>query len=364
MGKLVTVSIESIVPYNPGKTTEELKSELGLEKIIRACANETFLPPSEKAIEAVVANLDQLPIYPDGGASNLRNKIAQKMNVDADEVVLGNGSNELIELIVRTFARPADEIITSIPSFVVYKHIALAHGLKVHELPLKNQKFDLAAMKAKITPQSRFIFIANPNNPTGTYITNRELEEFLTDLPEDLIVVLDEAYIEYVDADDFPNSLDYRNQHQNLITLRTFSKIYGLAALRVGYAIAQKNIINYLGRVRAVFNVNSLAQVAAEAVLDDREYIQNSKNLLLQNRKQLSEGLSSLGLTITPSQANFVLVDLMGADTLETQKELLKRGVFVAPMPTSWLPHHHRVSVCSFEDNMEIISAYKEVLKL
>ena len=358
---LVTPEIASIRPYIPGKPIEELERELGITDAVKLASNENPLGPSPKAVEAIQKELAQLSYYPEGDAPNLKQALAAHLGVERKEVVVGNGSNEILELIVRTFATPAHHAVYSVHAFLVYPLVLTAARVPFTAVPMKDMTHDLVAMKAAITDKTRIVFIANPNNPTGTYNTAEELERFLTGLPEDLIVALDEAYFEYGDAPDYPDGLKFRSLHQNLIVLRTFSKCHGLAGLRVGYGIARPELINYLNRVRQPFNSNRLAQVGAEAALGDTEYIRFSVSENKRERSSLSAELGKRGLEYLPSQTNFILVKLPHPGSKVTQA-MLHEGVIIRAMDGYGLPDHVRVTVGTAADNQRFLTALDKVL--
>jgi histidinol-phosphate aminotransferase len=357
---LVTASIESIAPYQAGKPLDELARELGITDAIKLASNENPLGPSPKAIAAIQHALTELHRYPDAATYRLREKLSQKLNVPMNEILPGNGSNELLELIVGTFSTPEKHIVFGDPAFVVYKLSSLSHGVPFTAVPLKDYTHDLDAMAAAITPKTCLVFICNPNNPTGTHVGQAALEKFLREIPKEVIVVLDEAYIEYADALDFPDGLKLRHLHERLIIARTFSKIYGLAALRVGYIVAPPQLIDYVNRVRAPFNVGTLGQVAAIAAVEDEEYLKRGFEMNRVERQKLSVGLARLGVKVAPSQANFVYCDV-GRPNKTVYNALLKQGVIVRPIgaTTSDL----RITVGLPEENARLLTALEGVLK-
>ena len=359
MGSLVTDTIESLRPYEAGKPVEELARELGVEDAVKLASNENPLGPSPRAVAAASEALRQSHRYPDAAAYELRKKLASVHGVGMDEIVQGNGSNELIELLVRTFTTPEQHIVFASPSFVVYQLAALAHGTPFTAVPLTDFTHNLEAMADAVKPSTRLLFVANPNNPTGTYVGKASVEKLLRSVPPDVIVVMDEAYIEYADASDFPDALKLRDLRERLVVLRTFSKIYGMAAMRVGYAIGPKHIVDYMNRVRAPFNCNAIAQTAAIAALDDDEFVQKSRTSNAAERARLSSALEELGVQVVPSQANFVFVDI-GRSATEVYDALLRRGVIVrtlGPLTTSL-----RITVGTPSENDRLLEALGEVL--
>lgn len=359
---LVKDNIKNLIPYIPGKPIEELERELGIKGSIKLASNENPIGPSPKAVQALHEAINNAHRYPDGNAYYLKNELNKKFNIPINEIILGNGSNELLELVVRTFAFPDDEAVISAQSFIIYKLASIIQGLKIKEVPLKKYTIDLEAMAKEITDKTKFIFLPNPNNPTGTYVNKEQFESFIKKVPQNVIIVIDEAYFEYADAPDYPDSLDYRKQHKYIITMRTFSKIYGLAGLRVGYAFTDPELVEYMNRVRAPFNVNLLAQKAAIAALYDDEYIQKVKQLCIQEKKWLKTNFEQLGIEFIPSQANFILIGLGNRDGKDIFNKLLKEGVIIRPMSEYGFPHHHRITVGIHEENLRMIEAYKKVI--
>jgi histidinol-phosphate aminotransferase len=357
---LVIPTIEALAPYEGGKPIEELARELGITDAVKLASNENPLGPSPRALEAARQVLAESHRYPDGAAYNLRAKLAAKHGVAREEILLGAGSNELLDLAVRTFCTPEQHIVFAEPSFVVYRIAALSGGVPFSAVPLTaGLVHDLPAMAAAVTPRTRLLFVANPNNPTGTHVGRAALEKLLREVPPEVIVVMDEAYLEYADAPDYPDCLQLRSLRERLLVLRTFSKIYGLAAFRVGYAVGPRHLIDYMNRVRAPFNVSTLAQAAAIAALDDETHVQNARSLNQKERKRVSAALESRGLSVAPSQANFVLVDLK-RPARPVYEALLKKGVIVRPFAS--LPTSLRVTLGTERENDRFLGALAEVL--
>jgi len=357
---LVIPTIEGLAPYEGGKPIEELARELGISDAVKLASNENPLGPSPRAVEAARRVLTDAHRYPDGAAYELRTKLAAKHGVAMEEILLGAGSNELLDLAVRTFCTPAQHIVFAEPSFVVYRIAALSGGVPFSAVPLTaGLVHDLPAMAAAVTPETRVLFVANPNNPTGTHVGRAAVEKLLREVPPDVIVVMDEAYFEYADAPDYPDCLQLRSLRERLLVLRTFSKIYGLAAFRVGYAVGPRNLIDYMNRVRAPFNVSTLAQAAAVAALDDDAHVQNARLLNQAERKRVTRALESRGLWVAPSQANFVLVDLK-RPARAVYDALLKQGVIVRPFAS--LPTSLRVTLGTERENDRFLAALAEVL--
>ena len=353
--------ILGIEPYEPGKPIEELERELGVPDAIKLASNENPLPPSARVQKAIAAALAQLNRYPDGGGFYLRQALAKKHGVTAEQIVLGNGSNELIGLIVHSFVKPGDEAVVPHPSFVVYPMIVQAAGAIRVMVMLRDHRLDLEAMARAITPTTKLVFIANPNNPTATIVTADEVERFMSSVPERTIVVFDEAYFEFALGPDFPDALGYVKQGRKVVVLRTFSKAASLAGLRVGYGIADADAIALMNRIRQPFNVNALAQVAALAALDDEAHISECVRMIEAGRHFLYDGFKNLGLRYVPSRANFVLVDL-GRNAAAIFQGLLREGVIVRPMTSFGMETTVRVSVGTPEENRRLIKALSTVL--
>ncbi len=358
---LANTHILGIAPYEPGKPIEELERELGIHDAIKLASNENPLPPSERVQKAIAAALGDLNRYPDGSGFYLRQALAKKHGLTSDHVVLGNGSNELIELLVRAFLRPGDEAVVPHPSFVVYPMIVQASGGIRVMVMLKDYKLDLDAMARAITPMTKLVFIANPNNPTATMVTAEEVEGFMHKVPERTIVVFDEAYIEFALGPDFPDSLAYVKQGRKVVVLRTFSKAASLAGLRVGYAVSDPDAISLMNRIRQPFNVNSLAQAAALAALEDESHILECVRMIEAGRHYLYDEFKALGLKYVPARANFILVDV-GRSAAEIYQKLLLQGVIVRPMTSFGMESALRVTVGTPEENRRLIKALKTVL--
>src|ERR671924_614279 len=328
---LANTHILGIAPYEPGKPIEETEREYGVHDAIKLASNENPLPPSERVQRAIIAQLAHLNRYPDGSGFYLRQAVAKKLGFTQAQIVLGNGSNELIELAVRTFLKPGDEAIVPHPSFVVYPMIVQAAGGIRVMVMLKDHRLDLEAMARAITPMTKMVFVANPNNPTATIVSADEVEAFMARVPERTIVVFDEAYIEFAMGPDFPNTLEYVRQGRKVIVLRTFSKAASLAGLRVGYGVADADAISLMNRIRQPFNVNSLAQAAALAALEDDPHVLECVRMIEAGRHFLYDEFTALGIRYVPSRANFILVDV-GRSASDIYQRLLEEGVIVRPM--------------------------------
>jgi histidinol-phosphate aminotransferase len=353
--------IRSLIAYAPGKPIEEVEREYGIANSVKVASNENPLGPSPKALRAIRDKADQLHLYPDGDCFYLKSALAKRLAIEADSLIFGNGSNELIELAVRTFMRPGDEAVMARQAFVVYQLVVQAAGGVSKLVPLRNFTHDLSAIAAAIGPKTRIVFLANPNNPTGTIYRRSEWESFLSQLSPAVLVVVDEAYFEYVSDSEYPDSLQYRHLGKALLTLRTFSKLYGLAGLRIGYGIGQKEIVGLLHRVRQPFNVNAAAQWAALAALEDHDHVRQSLELNREGMQYLTNQIAKLGLEQVPSQANFLLMRVgNGNDVFE---RLLRQGVIVRPMAVYEFPDYVRVTVGTMEENRKFIEALKKVVK-
>ncbi len=358
---LANEHILGIAPYEPGKPIEELERELGIHDAIKLASNENPLPPSERVQKAIIGALASLNRYPDGGGFYLRQALAKKHGVTPEHIMLGNGSNELIELLVHAFVRPGDEAVVPHPSFVVYPmSVQAAGGIRVVVM-LKDHRLDLEGMARAITPLTKLVFIANPNNPTATMVTADEVERFMTRIPERTIVVFDEAYIEFAQGPDFPDSLAYMKQGRKVAVLRTFSKAASLAGLRAGYGVADPDAIALLNRIRPPFNVNSLAQAAALAALDDESHVLECVRLIDAGRHFLYDEFKALGIKYVPSRANFILVDV-GRSAAEIYQKLLREGVIVRPMTSFGMETALRITIGTPQENRRLVTALRAVL--
>jgi len=351
----------NLIPYTPGKPVEELERELEIKNAVKIASNENPLGPSPLAVKAVEEAIPNLNRYPDGDAFYLKEKLSSKLGISPETLIFGNGSNDVIDIAARTFMKPGDEAIFGEYAFIVYPIVTQAVGAKGVISPMPNYTHDLRDMYSRITEKSKIIFIANPNNPTGTIVKRAEFEWFLDKVPEDILVLMDEAYFEYVEDKDYPNSLEYHNSGKSIITVRTFSKIYGLAGLRLGYGIAPQEIISNMQRIRQPFNVNSLSQAGAMAAIDDKEHIDKTINVNREGLIYVTQELEKLGIPYDPSFTNFVLIDL-GDDPLPVYNSLLKEGVIVRPVIGYGLKTHLRVSIGLPEENEKFIRGIKKVL--
>ena len=360
---LANAGVQNLSPYEGGKPIEELQRERGLDRIIKLASNENPLPPSEGVVAAIRSASSDLTRYPDGGGFELKQALAKKLSVDTDQLTLGNGSNDVLELVARAYIEPGRSAIYSEHAFVVYLLAIQASGGKAIKTAAQNWGHDLNAMVNAIGDDTRVIFIANPNNPTGTVLDEAAIVDFLDKVPANVLVVLDEAYFEYVDDERGTDGVALLKYYPNLIVTRTFSKAYGLAAMRVGYAVASPQITDMLNRVRAPFNVSSLALVAAKAALEDDQHLQESCRINRLGMQQLADGITRLGLSFIPSAGNFLSIEF-GADknVSAIYDALLGEGVIVRPIGLYDMPNHLRVSVGLEDENALFLSALKKVL--
>lgn len=368
---LATKGVQALSPYQPGKPIDELEREYGISNIIKLASNENPLGPGPKVIAAIQNELSELSRYPDGNGFALKKALAKKHSVELEQVTLGNGSNDILEILTRAFVTPEHEVIFSQHAFAVYPIVTQAVGAKAVVIPAKNWGHDLDAMLTSITDKTRVVFIANPNNPTGTYLGEKELSDFLDKVPSHVLVVLDEAYFEFafdhkskadsIAQKDYPDGVNWVKQYSNLIVTRTFSKAYGLAGLRVGYSISHTQVADVLNRVRQPFNVNSLALAAAEIALNDTEYLEAGIQLNAKGMKQLITAFESMDLSFIPSVGNFVCVKV-GGNAAQTYDLLLHEGVIVRPVANYEMPEYLRVTIGTEEENNRFIEALKKVL--
>ena len=355
-------AVNRLVPYSPGKPIEETKREFGLTDVIKLGSNENALGPSPKAVEAMKAALCDLNLYPDGAAFSLKNALSVHVGLPAGCITVGNGSDELIHYLGIAYLRPGDNIVQGDPSFVRYESAAILNDTECVKVPLKNLTHDLDAMAEAINENTRIVFVCNPNNPTGTMNTKAEVERLLDRVPESALIILDEAYNEYVDSAEYPDSVQYVKDGRNVIVLRTFSKIYGIAGLRVGYGLARPDIIRAVEQVREPFNVNSLAQVGATAALTDTEHLQRSVRNNAEGKKAFYAAFDAMGLPYAPSEANFVFVDVK-RDCRPVYMSLLRKGVIVRTGDIFGLPTYLRVTIGSPLENERFLSELKAILE-
>lgn len=357
MALYIHPDIQSLTPYVPGKPIEELQRELGLGRVIKLASNENPIGPSSKALAALAGATDNLHRYPDGGGHRLRQVLAERWKVSSEQIILGNGSDELLGLLARAFLAPGDDAVMADHTFVIYRmEVTAAHGNPI-VVPLTNWTHNLDAMARAITPRTRLLFVCNPNNPTGTMVSADEVGRLMASVPDDVVVVFDEAYFEYVRDPGFPDTIAYVRDGRNVVVLRTFSKIYGLAGLRIGYGITTSEIAGILNRIRPPFNANSLAQRAAAAALGDEEHVARSRSVNAEGMEQVGQGLKALGLTPIPSHTNFLYFDV-GRDGRRVFEALLREGIIVRHIEGTML----RVTIGLADENAAFLQALKKVL--
>ncbi|MDE1981166.1 MAG: histidinol-phosphate transaminase [Betaproteobacteria bacterium] len=359
--ELVAGHIRSIAPYQPGKPISELERELGLTRIIKLASNENPLGPSPKALEAIRAALPELALYPDGNGFELKSALARRFALTREQVVLGNGSNDVLELAARTFLGPGTSAVYSEHAFTVYPLVTQAVGATGIEVPARDFAHDLDALVAAIRPDTRILFVANPNNPTGSLIAGPALRAALERVPSHVLIVLDEAYTEYLEPAQRYDAVSWLAHLPNLLISRTFSKAYGLAGLRVGFGLARPAVIDLMNRVRQPFNVSSLALVAARAALDDQEFLERTRVLNSAGLVQLAEGFRRLGLPFIPSHGNFLSVEV--GESARVYQSLLHQGIIVRPVAGYRMPRHLRISVGLPEENAACLAALERALR-
>jgi histidinol-phosphate aminotransferase len=364
---LALAGVQNLTPYQPGKPIDELERELGIRESIKLASNENPLGPGARALDAVRAQLSGVSLYPDGNGFALKRRLAEYLNIDATRITLGNGSNEILELIARAYLAPGRNAVFSAHAFAVYPIVVQAVGAEArvaaangrdHAMPWGH---DLDAMAALIDGDTRVVFVANPNNPTGTWLDEASVHAFLKRVPDDTLVVMDEAYFEYVVADGYPDAIRWLDAFPNLIVTRTFSKIHGLAGLRIGYGVSAEAVADILNRVRQPFNTNSLAQAAALAALDDTDHVRRSVQVNREGLHQLTAACGQRGLTFIPSVGNFLSIDV-GREAAAVYDALLREGVIVRPIAGYGLPNHLRVTVGREHENRRFIDALDKVL--
>jgi histidinol-phosphate aminotransferase len=347
--------IRTLSPYVPGKPIEELERELGLRHTVKLASNENPLGPSPRAVKAISEHLTSIHRYPDGSGYYLKQSLSEKLGVATEQIILGNGSNELLDLIVRTFYRPGLNAVSSDRTFIVYPMVMQAVGGTYRAAPMRDNKYDLTAMAELVDDETLCVFIANPNNPTGTIVRRGVLERFFADIPESVLTVLDEAYFEYVEDGEYPDGLDYVKAGRNVIVLRTFSKIHGLAGLRIGYGIGDPDLVETMNRVREPFNTSLLSQAAALQALEDAAHVERSLKVNREGKLTLYRVFDRLGLSYTPTEANFIWVHTR-SDAGKLYEELLRRGVIVRPMGDE----HLRITIGSAEENQVLAAALEQ----
>lgn len=353
--------ILDLAPYQPGKSIDAVKREYGLEKIVKLASNENPFGCSKQALKVINEYNQSFALYPDGNATYIRAALAKKLAVKPSQLIFGNGSDENIQIISRALLAPGDNTVMSAHTFSQYKHNAIIDGAEIREIPSINGAHDLEAMLAAIDDRTNVVWVCNPNNPTGTYISEEALRSFINKVPKETLVVLDEAYFEYVVADNYPNSLQLVNEFENVIVLRTFSKIYGLASLRIGYGISNEHVIRSLEPVREPFNTSTVAQEAALAALEDEQFVETCKTVNREGLAQFYQFCEENDVSYLPSQGNFVLIDLK-VDANEAFQFMLERGYIVRSAVGLGFPTSIRVTVGSKEQNDGVLHVLKEFL--
>lgn len=360
---LVREAILDIQPYVPGKPIGEVKRELGLEKVIKLASNENPLGPAPEVIETMQEAVKGVSIYPDGYAFKLRQRLSQKLGVDEEQLIFGNGSDELLAMLAQAFLTAGEEVIMGGTTFSEYRFAGNLMGAKVTPIPLADYRHDLTAMAEAISEATKMVFVCNPNNPTGTIVAKEEVEQFLEQVPEDVLVVFDEAYYEYVTSEQYPETINYLADYDNVIILRTFSKAYGLAGLRIGYGIASPQIIDYWSRVKQPFNVDAVAQKAALAALEAEEHLTKTLAYNNQGKEYFYQQFEEMGLEYVPTESNFIMVDV-ARDNEEVFEEMMEQGIIIRSLDSFGYDSKIRVTVGLPEENQACIQALKRVLNL
>ncbi|HHT62402.1 MAG TPA: histidinol-phosphate transaminase [Clostridia bacterium] len=353
--------VKDLRPYVPGKPAEEVKKEYGLTEIVKLASNENPIGTSQKAIEAIRAEIFNVNFYPEGSSRLLRQRIAENFNINEEMVILSNGADHVLNLIGQAFINEGDEVITGDPTFVVYETTTKIMGGKVIKVPLSNFTYNLSAIAEKISQKTKLIFICNPNNPTGTIVTEAEVKKFLEKVPEHCVVVFDEAYAEYVREKNYPQTVNYIRQGKNVILVRTFSKIYGLAGLRVGYAVGPKHLIDILRKVAEPFSTNRLAQAGALAALDDKDFIDMALDVNEKGKRYLCNELLKLGMSCCSSYANFLFVNL-GINAQLASQKLLEKGIIIRPGSLWGLTNFARITIGTMDQNKKLIESLNSII--
>jgi len=354
-------ALKTVTPYVAGKPIEELARESGLsaKQIIKLASNENPLGPSPMAVRAIEKQLAGINRYPDSNYYELKKKVATKLNLGIESLVFGNGSDELIDCVIKGFSEPGNEVLSAKSTFLEYEIIAKVNNRKFKAIGLKRLRYDLDSIAKAITKKTRLVFIANPNNPTGTYVTKNEAEKFLKKIPSEVVVVFDEAYNEFVDTGSFPDTLKYVKNY-NVIILRTFSKIYGLAGLRIGFAVTRPEFAEVLNTVRQPFNVNSLAAAAAQAAIDDYEFVKKTQELIWQEKEFLYKKFIEIGIKFIPSAANFILIEVAPSSEAFFAK-MLKLGIIVRGMSAYGLKDYIRLTIGTHDENLAFLEGLKTI---
>ena len=361
--KLAAPGVRGLQPYQPGKPIEELERELGIANAVKLASNENPLGPSPLAVEAGRKAMANIALYPDGNGFGLKQKLSERLGVPMERITLGNGSSDILEFVVRAFVQPGDEVLFSEHAFAIYPILAMAASAKPISVPAKDWGHDLVGMAAAITPDTKVVFVANPNNPTGTWLQSEELQAFIAKVPAETVVVVDEAYFEYGRhlASDYADGMAWIDDYPNLVVSRTFSKCHGLAGLRIGYGVSHPGVADLLNRVRPPFNVNSIALAAAEAALSDAAHLSRTLEVNAEGMEQLVADFDALGLSYIESIGNFISVNV-GREAGPVYEGLLREGVIVRPIAGYGMPDHLRITIGTPEQNTRVIAALKQVL--
>lgn len=356
MLKLMPDHIAAIEPYIPGKPTEELEREYGIKDSIKMASNENPLGTSDKVVKAICKAAEKVNLYPTSDCYYLRLKLSEKYKIPIDHIICGSGSVDLIEMLPRTFLNSDENVVTSEMTFQSYKIATYMVNTNFKTAPVKNFGYDLDAILKLIDNKTKLVFVANPNNPTGTLIKKKEMDAFIQKLPPDPILILDEAYFEFIEDTDYPNGLDYLNKRDRIFIMRTFSKIHGLAGLRVGYGIGSKEIIDAMNKIRSPFNVNAVAQAAALAALEDGDFVSRSRKAINEGLRYLTEEFTRMGIKFIPSYANFIMI-FPEKPALEVDEQLKRKGIIARPSAKSL-----RITIGTMKQNRRLIKALEEVL--
>jgi len=357
------VVLQNMTPYSPGKPIWEIQRETGLKQVIKLASNENPLGPSSKALEAIQTALTDLHRYPDAQAADLRSTIAKKLDLKNEQIIVTNGGDELITLVSEAYIEPSDEIIVPAPSFSEYEFGGLLMGARVVKTPLnENYQYDVSNILNAVTERTKILFLCSPNNPTGTVLTKSQLQSILDALPKYVLVILDSAYSHYATSEDYTDGIEFIKAGYPILVLKTFSKVYGLAGVRVGFGVASQEIIHNISRVKEPFNVNALAQAAAAAAIGDDEHVRLSSQLVMEERLRLYGELQNLGLGYTESMSNFILINI-GTDAGLIHRKLLENGVIVRPGATWGLTSHVRISIGTPEENNRLLEVLSKLIQ-
>ena len=359
--KLVRKIVLDLKPYQGGKPISQLKREKGISRIVKLASNENPFPPAKKVLKALRDSLTEINLYPDGNGYYLRNELAKRAKLKRDNIILGNGSSEIISMTLETFVNPGEEVIIPEPSFIIYKGLIKLRDALPILIPLKNYKLDLPGMFKAINKKTKMVILCNPNNPTGTIIKRGELKKFINGISKNIIILSDEAYLEYVEDKNFGSAFPYLKSEKNIIVARTFAKSSSLAGLRIGYGIAKAEIIGEMNKVRPPFNTSSLAQVAALTALKDKEHLKKTKKNNREEKKYLYQNFKKLGLSFIPTQTNFICINLK-RDASAICQRLEKEGVIIRAMSNFNLPNFVRVTIGTHRENLFFIKKLKKIL--